>query len=36
MKANNIVLWFSIIVSICVTIWAIFMIRAYNKNQNDN
>jgi hypothetical protein len=31
MDANNIVFWFSIIVSILVVIWAIVVIRAYNQ-----
>jgi len=31
MTANDIVLWFSIVVVVLVAIWAILMIRAYNK-----
>ncbi len=31
MTANDIVLWFSILVVVLVAIWAILMIRAYNK-----
>ncbi len=31
MVANDIVLWFSIIVIVLVALWAILMIRAYNK-----
>jgi len=31
MEANDIILWFSIVVSICVAIWAIVVIRIYNK-----
>ncbi len=31
MEANDIVLWFSIIVISLVTLWAILMIRAYNR-----
>jgi len=31
MEANDVVFWFSIIVSVLVVIWAILMIRAYNK-----
>lgn len=35
MVANNIVLYFSIIVTICVTIWAIILIRAYDNIDKD-
>ena len=36
MVANDIVLWFSIIVIGLVVIWAVWMIRAYDKvNRND-
>jgi hypothetical protein len=36
MVANDIVLWFSIIVIGLVALWAILMIRAYNKvGKND-
>lgn len=36
MVANDIVLWFSIVVIVFVAIWAILMIRAYNKaGKND-
>ena len=31
MVANDIVLWFSVIVIVLVALWAILMIRAYNK-----
>jgi len=31
MTANNIVLWFSVVVIVLVAVWAILMIRAYNK-----
>lgn len=31
MTADEIVFWFSIIVSALVVIWAIFIIRAFNK-----
>ncbi len=31
MNANDIVLYFSIFVAICVIIWAYFMISAYDK-----
>ena len=34
MTANDIVLWFSVVVIILVAIWAILMIRAYNKVSN--
>ncbi len=34
MTANEIVLWFSIIVIVLVIIWAILMIRAYDKAAN--
>jgi hypothetical protein len=36
MVANDIVLWFSIIVIVLVAIWAILMIRAYNKASKKN
>ncbi len=32
MDANDIVLRFSIIVFLCVVVWAVVMIRVYNKN----
>jgi len=36
MVANDIVLWFSIIVITLVILWAVVMIRAYNKiGKND-
>lgn len=35
MEANNIVLYFSIFVAICVVIWAIVIIRAYDKIDKD-
>ena len=36
MVANEIVLWFSIIVVALVVIWAVTVIRAYNKiGKND-
>lgn len=36
MVANDIVLWFSVIVIVLVALWAILMIRAYNKaSRND-
>lgn len=31
MVANDIVLWFSVVVIALVAIWAILMIRAYNR-----
>ena len=31
MEANNIVFYFSLIVAVCVTLWAIVMIKAYDK-----
>ena len=31
MIANDIILYFSVIVAICVTIWAIVLIRAYDS-----
>ncbi len=34
MTANDIVLWFSVIVIVVVAIWAILMIREYNKASN--
>ena len=35
MDANEIVLWFSVVVSVCVVIWAVVVIRAYNKTDQD-
>lgn len=36
MDANNIVLWFSIVVSILVVVWAVMVIRAYDQiDKND-
>lgn len=35
MTANEIVLWFSIVVVVLVVIWAILMIRAYNRANDD-
>jgi len=36
MDANNIVFWFSIIVSVLVVIWALIVIRAYDQvDKND-
>lgn len=34
MTANDIVLWFSIVVIALVAVWAILMIRAYNRASN--
>ncbi len=31
MEANDLVLWFSVVVFILVGIWAIVLIRAYNR-----
>jgi hypothetical protein len=31
MEADSIVFWFSVFVSICVSIWAIVVITTYNK-----
>ena len=36
MEANSIVLWFSIIVIALVALWAILMIRAYNKVEKND
>lgn len=36
MDANDIVLYFSGFVSILVVIWAIWLIRAYDKVDRDN
>lgn len=36
MEANDIVLWFSVVVIVLVAIWAILMIRAYNKAGKDD
>jgi len=30
MEANDVVLYFSIFIAVCVTIWAIVVIRAYD------
>jgi len=36
MVANDIVLWFSVVVIALVALWALLMIRAYNKvGKND-
>ncbi len=36
MAGNDIVFWFSVIVIVLVALWAILMIRAYNKaSRND-
>jgi hypothetical protein len=35
MEANNIVLYFSVIVAVLVAIWAIVIIRAYDKIGKD-
>ncbi len=35
MDANDIVFWFSVFVSFCVIIWAVLIIRAYNKIDRD-
>ena len=36
MEANDIVFWFSIAVMVLVALWAVLMIRAYNKaSRND-
>ncbi len=35
MDSNNIVFWFSIIVSVLVVFWAIIAIRAYDKIGKD-
>jgi len=31
MDANDVVLWFSVVVIAAVAIWAIAMVRAYNR-----
>jgi len=36
MEGNDVVFWFSLVVSICVVIWAIVAIRAYDKVDRDN
>ena len=36
MVANDIVLWFSVVVIALVTLWAVLVIRAYNKIGKDN
>jgi len=35
MDGNDIVFWFSFFVGICVTIWAVVVIRAYLKIGKD-
>ncbi len=35
MEGNSIVIWFSVIVFFCVFVWALFMIKAYNKTTKD-
>lgn len=35
MDANNIVLYFSVFVSVCVVIWALIFIRAYDRIGRD-
>lgn len=36
MEANEIIIWFSATVSICVVIWAILVIRTYDKIDRKN
>ncbi len=36
MEANEIIFGFSIFVSICVIVWAVLAIRAYNKIDREN
>lgn len=36
MEANEIIIWFSVFVSICVVIWAVLVIRAYDKIDREN
>ena len=31
MDANDIVIYFSVFVSVCIIIWAVWIIRAYDK-----
>lgn len=31
MEANSIVLWFSVIVSVLVALWAIWLVREFDK-----
>ncbi len=36
MMADDVILWFSVIVIVLVALWAVLMIRAYNKaTRND-
>jgi hypothetical protein len=35
MAANDIVLWFSVVVIVLVVLWAVLMIRAYDKIDKD-
>ena len=35
MEANDIILYFSIVVAVCVGIWAVAMIRAFDKADKD-
>jgi hypothetical protein len=36
MVANDIVLWFSVVVIALVALWAVLMIRAYNKVEKND
>jgi hypothetical protein len=36
MEGNDIVFWFSGVVSIFVVLWAVLMIRTYDKIDRDN
>jgi hypothetical protein len=31
MEGNDIIIWFSAVVSVCVVVWAVVAIRAYDK-----
>jgi len=35
MEINNQIFWFSVVVFILVIIWALSMIKAYNKTKNN-
>lgn len=36
MEANEIIFSFSIFVSVCVVVWAVLVIRAYNKIDSED
>lgn len=34
MEASDIVLWFSVVVTVLVAVWGFLMIRAFNKTED--